>query len=90
MCVCVSEIRKENSEDYTPRTISMFLAGLQRYISEKKGTQVWLSNPNNPAFKALHSTLENCFRELHSKGIGTKRRQADIVSAEEEEQLRVW
>ena len=35
LCVCVSEVRKEDGAEYTPRSISHFVAWLQRYINER-------------------------------------------------------
>ena len=86
LCVCVCEMRREGSE-HTPRSIAQFIAGIQRYISLEKGRHVRLSDPNNPAFQALHSMLDNRFRQLHSDGVGTSRKQAEIVTYEEEEEL---
>lgn len=65
----------------------MFVAGLQRFFSEEKGTPVRLCNPENHVFKPLHATLDNLYRELHRSGIGTTRKRAEVVSADEENQL---
>ena len=86
-CVCVCEMRKEDGCEYTPRSIAQFIAGLQRHISLQKDKQVRLSDPSNPVFAALHRTLENRFRQLHAKGVGTTRKQAEVVSYKEEEEL---
>ena len=77
----------------TPQEIS--LTSLPDFIAigERKELPVCLSDPENPAFKPLHQTLENRFREharfreLHAEGVGTTRRQAEIVAREEEELL---
>ena len=87
LCVCINELRKETGDEYTPRSLAQFIAGLQRYISEKKQTPVRLADPGNPDFKPLHLTLDNRYRELHAKGVGTTRRQAEIMTSDEEEQL---
>ena len=87
LCVCVCEMRKEDGSEYTPRSIAQFIASIQRFISLQKDWQVRLSDPNNPAFLSLHRTLENRFKQLHSEGIGTSRKQAEIVSYEEGEML---
>ena len=87
LCVCVNEIRKEDGEPYTPRSVSQLVAGLQRHISEQKDVPVRLADPANPAFRPLHRTLDNIYRQLHAEGVGTKRKQAEVLSVEEEEQL---
>ena len=87
LCVCVCEMRKEDGSEYTPRSIAQLIAGVQRYISLQKDRPVRLSDPNNPSFQALHRTLDNRFKQLHSEGVGTTKKQAEIVSFEEEEEL---
>ena len=87
LCMCVNEIRKEDGGPYTPRSISQLVAGLQRYISEKKQVPVRLADPTNAAFRPLHRTLDNLYRQLHADGVGTKRKHAETLSEDEEEQL---
>ena len=51
LCVCVSEMRKEDGSDYTPRSISMFMAGLQRFIFlNEKNSQVKFVDPRSSTF----------------------------------------
>ena len=87
MCVCINELRKCNGEEYTPRTLSQFIAGIQRYINSKKSVPIRLADPSNPIWKPLHRVLDSRYRDLHAKGVGTSRRQAEVVSEDEEELL---
>ena len=87
LCVCVNETRTESGEEYTPRSITLFIGGLQCYITSEKGERIRLCDPENPSFKPLHRVLDNRFRELHRMGVGTKRKQAEVVSYDEENQL---
>ena len=87
LCVCVNEMRKVSGDEYTPRSITLFIGGLQCYITSEKGEHVRLCDPENPSSKALHRVLDNRFRELHRIGAGTKRKQAEVVSYDEEDQL---
>ena len=87
LCVCVNELRKEDGTEYTPRSLAQFIAGLQRYINDKKGCSIHLCNPDNPTFKPLHRTLDSCYRQLYTQGVGMKRNHAKILSNKEEEQL---
>ena len=80
LCVCVSEVRKEDGADYTPRSISLFVAG-------RKLAPVRLADASNPTFRPLHTALDKRYRELHAQGVGTKRKQAEVVSNHEEQQL---
>lgn len=87
LCICVSELRKEDGSEYTPRSISMFMAGLQRYIYSENKSMIKLADPGNSTFRQLHQVLENRYRELHAQGVGTTRRQAEVIIIDEEEQL---
>ena len=46
-----------------------------------------LADPTNLAFRELHNVVECRYREFHEKGIGVTRKQAEIVSKEEEQGL---
>ena len=85
--ICVSEVRKEDGAEYTPRSISQFVAGLQRYINERKPAPVRLADASNPTFRPLHTALDKRYCQLHTQGVGTKRKQAEVVSNHEEQQL---
>ncbi len=87
LCVCVNKLRKEGGKPYTPRSLANLIASLQRYICEQKQAPVRLAHPENAAYKPLHRTLDSIYCKLHTEGTGTKRKQAEIVTAEEEEQL---
>lgn len=52
-------MRKEDGSKYTPRSISMFMAGLQRYILNEKNSQVKLIDSGSSTFRQLHHVLEN-------------------------------
>ena len=41
----------------------------------------------SPIFKDLHAILDRRYRELHAQGVGTTKRQSEILSRSEEEQL---
>ena len=68
------------------KAISQFVAGLQRYINERKPAPVRLADASNPTFRPLHTALDKRYRELHAR-VGTKRKQAEVVSNHEEQQL---
>ena len=75
-----------HGDPYTPRSIIQLLSGLNRKISERPNAPNFMDN-KNPAFQPLHKLLDSVFRSLHSQGIGTSRKQAELVTFEEEEQL---
>ena len=90
LCIFVKELRRENGEPYTPRSISMLLCGLQRFINSKKlpsELMMKLIDSSHRSFKELHNVIEHCYRELHEQGIGATQKQADVTSREEEQAL---
>ena len=54
LCICVTELRIEDGNPYTPRSIANFVSGLQQYISKQKSVPVRLVDPENLSFKELH------------------------------------
>ena len=46
-----------------------------------------LADASNPTFRPLHTALDKRYRELHAQGVGTKRKQVEVVSNHEERQL---
>ena len=89
LCVFVSEIRKDNSDFYTPRSITQIFGGLQRFLNESRPpvNHVRISDPSNPHFKQVHAVLDRLFRELHSKGIRGVKRQSEIITTTKESLL---
>ena len=87
LCVSINELRKEDGSEYTPRSISQYIAGIQRYITNQKGVPFKLVDPTNRVFQPLHQALDNQYCELHANGVGTRRKQAEIITLDEEEQL---
>ena len=80
-----TEIRKEDRQSYTPRSITQILSGLLRYIHEEDKNALNIMNAE--AFPKLHKCLDGLFKELHSQGIGTVRKQAEAISFSEEQTL---
>ena len=39
---------------------------------------------DNPNYRELHNVLDNLYRELHFSGIGAQRKQAEVISRDEE------
>ena len=56
-------------------------------VNERKPAPVRLADASNPTFRPLHTALDKRYCELHTQGVGTKRKQAEVVSNHEEQQL---
>ena len=72
---------------YTPRSVSQLVAGRQRHITEQKDVPVRLAVPANRASRTLHHTLDNVHCQLFAESVGTNKKQAEVLSVEEEGQL---
>ena len=86
LCRFVAETRKANGGEYTPRSLYLLLAGLQRKIR--------LSNPQesvniftNAKFKELRNVCDSVFKRLHQKGIGSETKSTKVLTQLEEDKL---
>lgn len=52
-----------------------------------RGVPVKRADPSNTVFLPLHQALENRYCQLHTTGVGTKQKQAEIVTLDKEDQL---
>ena len=86
LCTFFAEVKKSDGTEYCPRSVSGLLSGIQRYIESKTGEKVNFQDETG-SFKPLHVLLENLFHELHKKGVGAVKAQAQIITPEEEKQL---
>ena len=55
--------------------------------SEPTEPLVKLQDTSNVVFRELQNVLEHWFCELHAEGVGTERKQSEIISRSEEEIL---
>jgi len=84
LCKFVVETRKENVEQYTPRSLYLLLAGLQRHVRNSQ------SNVNifqDVEFKPLKNCCDSLFKRLHAKGIRVEWKETPALLSDEENQL---
>ncbi len=86
LCLYVMETRQEDGSCYPPKTIYSLLCGLDR-ITRSNGVPFNFMEKSNTDFRILHQTLDFCFSELHSEGIGADRKSASVISFEDEDIL---
>ena len=75
----VLEVRKKNGDLYPPNTLHHIVAGLQRHLR-------WSGRPID-LFKDFQSALDAELKRIAGKGIGAKKRQAEVITEEEEQRL---
>ena len=64
LCVFMSEIRKDNGEEYTPRSMTQILSGLERFINSKcqPDNQVKLCDPSSHQFRLQRASWIGFFK----------------------------
>jgi len=71
LCHYVSETRKADGAEYTPRRLYLLLAGLQRHL-HKVHPDKQINLHTDPCFKPLRNTCDAIFKQLPRKGIGAE------------------
>lgn len=80
----VLEVRKANGEHYPPDTLYCICTGLLRYIRE---TRPEINIFKSPTYDGFQKTIDSEMKRLRSTGLGVKKRQAELITTEEENQL---
>ena len=86
LCKYMCETRKGDGKEYTPRSIYLLLAGIQRHIRKVNSTTDINIFQDN-AFKPLKNVCDAVFKQLHSKGIGTETKVTPALSQSED---KLW
>ena len=81
LCKFFTEVRKGNGEEYTPRSLYLMLAGLQRHIRQLKSSEE-INIFQEVVFKSLRNVCDSVFKKLHSKGVGTEAKATPVVSVD--------
>lgn len=81
------ETRKTDGSKYRPATIHQLLCGVLRHMREVNPGCINFLNKKDPCFKQLQGTLDVLFHQLHSEGLGTKIKSADVFTQEDEQKL---
>ena len=86
LCKYVTETRKVDGSEYTPRTLYLLLAGIQRHI-RKVNPSKSINIFQDVEFKPLKHVCDSVFKRLHTKGIGTETKSTAVLSVTEEDKL---
>ena len=81
----VLEVRKKDGTEYPPQIVHHLCSGILRYI--RQNGQPSLDIFKDPLFTEFRSTLDAEMKRLQQLGIGSKKRQAEPLTEEEEELL---
>uniref|UniRef100_A0A1X7TFH8 DUF3504 domain-containing protein n=1 Tax=Amphimedon queenslandica TaxID=400682 RepID=A0A1X7TFH8_AMPQE len=87
LCQFIKEARQQSGEPYCPKTLLQILSNLQGFALSKNPHAPHFMNHKDPVFMSLHNVLNNESRRLLNEGIGAVKKQARVITVEEEEKL---
>ena len=83
LCKFISETRKSDGAEYTPRSLYLLLSEIQRKIRSYHPEEE-INIFQEPIFKPLKNVCNSVFKRLHAKGIGTEMKATPALSDIEE------
>ena len=82
----IAEARQSSGEAYTPKTL-LQLTNLETFEHTVHPRACHFMNHKDVRFQPLHNVLNNLSKRLLSKGNGAEKKQARVVTIEEENEL---
>jgi integrase len=80
----ICEVKKKNGDDYPGETLHELVISLQLHFDLKGKPLKFL---NDPDFMQLKNTLDGVMKDRAKAGLGIRRKQAQVITLEEEEIL---
>ena len=84
LALFVCEVRKANGSKYPPNTLHGMVASIQHCL---KGKKTIVSLFNDDKFSFLRDALDAMMKESASDGLGLTKKQGEVITLDEEEQL---
>ena len=84
----VKETRKEDGGEYTPKTLYMLIAGLQREMRLHKQSDQVFNVLSDEQFEGFRNVCDHEFRRLHQKGVGTDIHRTEALT--EDDECKLW
>ena len=81
----IHEVRKQNGEEYPPNSLLHLCNGIVRHVRSTSYPDLDLFQDS--AFAEFKSSLDAEMKRLQAKGLGSKHRQAEPITEEEEDLL---
>lgn len=80
----ITEVRKENGDDYRGNTLYEIIIAIQHHLREN-GRLVTLMDDNE--FEGMRNMLDKKMKDLASSGIGIDRKQSDVITMANEDEM---
>jgi hypothetical protein len=77
----ILEVRNKSGKEYYPNTIYELIISIQHYL---RANNRFVSFLDDTEFNTMREVLDAKMKSLSKQGIGLKRRQADIISIDQE------
>lgn len=84
LCKFVTEVKKTTGEEYTPRSLYLILAGLQRHMRKLRPLDT-INLFKDVHYKPLKNVCDSIFKQLHQRGVGTETKETPVLSKDEDE-----
>ena len=84
LALFVCEVRKANGSKYPPNTLHGMLASIQHYLKGKKRIVRLFKDDK---FSFLRDALDAMMKESSSVGLGLTKKQCEVITLDEEQQL---
>ena len=84
ICHFITEVQRADKAEYPPATLKSLVLMLQLYLQSSQCSFKLLSDKQ---FVLIQNTLDNNMKMLSKAGLGSVKRQADIITIEEENTL---
>ena len=83
----MKETRKADGSEYTPKTLYMLIAELQREIHLHKHSDQTFNLFSVAQFESFRNCCDHEFRRLHQKGVGTSVHHTETLTEDDERKL---
>ena len=85
LCRFLLEIRKKDGSEYPPNTVHHICCGIMRYLRTEGQPQINFFSDGS--FSHFREVLDSEMKRLRGQGLGSKKRQAEPLTQEEEQLL---
>ena len=87
LCRFVIEARRQDGDPYPPQTVYALITGLQRYLRAEGRRDISFLTKSDPTFSRLRLSLDARMKQLTSSGVGSVKKQAQLLTEEHEAAL---
>lgn len=80
----ITEVRKENRQEYRGNTLYEIIIAIQHYLRENER---YVTLMDDTEFEGMRKMLDKKMKDLASSGIGIERRQSEVITVADEDDM---